>query len=80
MILLNIQAAIKYLPACNFCNGRSHDATRNFPAIQAKVTYLSKSILILLADVHEIRLFITSYNDEYTLKPAIQSAASLKKK
>ena len=27
---------IKYLPACNFCNGRSHDAPEIVPAIQAK--------------------------------------------
>ena len=27
---------IKYLPACNFCNGRSHDAPEIIPAIQAK--------------------------------------------
>ncbi len=26
---------IKYLPACNFCNGRSHDAPEIVPAIQA---------------------------------------------
>ena len=27
---------IKYIPACNFCNGRSHDAPEIIPAIQAK--------------------------------------------
>ena len=27
---------IKYLPSCNFCNGRSHDAPEIIPAIQAK--------------------------------------------
>ena len=27
---------INYLPACNFCNGRSHDAPEIVPAIQAK--------------------------------------------
>jgi sulfatase maturation enzyme AslB (radical SAM superfamily) len=27
---------IKYIPACNFCNGRSHDAPEITPAIQSK--------------------------------------------
>ena len=28
---------IKYIPACNYCNGRSHDAPEIVPAIQSKI-------------------------------------------
>ncbi len=34
--IINYTTKIKYLPACNFCNGRSHDAPEIVPAIQAK--------------------------------------------
>ena len=33
--IINYTSGIKYLPACNFCNGRSHDAAEIIPAIQA---------------------------------------------
>jgi organic radical activating enzyme len=34
--IISYTSKIKYLPACNFCNGRSHDAPEIVPAIQAK--------------------------------------------
>ena len=34
--IIKYTTGIKYLPACNFCNGRSHDAPEIIPAIQAK--------------------------------------------
>ena len=34
--IVEYTSGIKYLPACNFCNGRSHDAPEIIPAIQAK--------------------------------------------
>jgi len=34
--IINYTSKIKYIPACNFCNGRSHDAPEIEPAIQAK--------------------------------------------
>jgi len=34
--IIKYTSEIKYLPACNFCNGRSHDAPEITPAIQAK--------------------------------------------
>jgi len=34
--IINYTSDIKYIPACNFCNGRSHDAPEIIPAIQAK--------------------------------------------
>lgn len=34
--IIKYTTGIKYLPACNFCNGRSHDAPEIVPAIQAK--------------------------------------------
>ena len=34
--IINYTNEIKYIPACNFCNGRSHDAPEIIPAIQAK--------------------------------------------
>jgi organic radical activating enzyme len=34
--IIEYTSGIKYLPACNFCNGRSHDAPEIIPAIQAK--------------------------------------------
>jgi sulfatase maturation enzyme AslB (radical SAM superfamily) len=34
--IISYTSKIKYLPACNFCNGRSHDAPEIIPAIQAK--------------------------------------------
>ena len=34
--IIKYTSGIKYLPACNFCNGRSHDAPEIIPAIQAK--------------------------------------------
>ena len=34
--IIQYTTGIKYLPACNFCNGRSHDAPEIIPAIQAK--------------------------------------------
>jgi len=34
--IIRYTSEIKYLPACNFCNGRSHDAPEIVPAIQAK--------------------------------------------
>jgi sulfatase maturation enzyme AslB (radical SAM superfamily) len=34
--IIKYTSGIKYLPACNFCNGRSHDAPEIVPAIQAK--------------------------------------------
>lgn len=34
--IVNYTTKINYLPACNFCNGRSHDAPEIEPAIQAK--------------------------------------------
>jgi len=34
--IIEYTTGIKYLPACNFCNGRSHDAPEIIPAIQAK--------------------------------------------
>ena len=34
--IVKYTSGIKYLPACNFCKGRSHDAPEIVPAIQAK--------------------------------------------
>ncbi len=34
--IINYTNEVKYIPACNFCNGRSHDAPEIIPAIQAK--------------------------------------------
>jgi organic radical activating enzyme len=34
--ILEYTSKTKYLPACNFCNGRSHDAPEIIPAIQAR--------------------------------------------
>ncbi len=34
--IINYTSNIKYIPACNYCNGRSHDAPEITPAIQAK--------------------------------------------
>ena len=28
---------LKYIPACNYCNGRAHDAPEIEPAIQSKI-------------------------------------------
>ncbi|MDC6484978.1 radical SAM protein [Methylophilaceae bacterium] len=33
--IVEYTSGIKYLPACNYCNGRSHDAPEIVPAIQA---------------------------------------------
>jgi len=49
--IIEYTSGIKYLPACNFCNGRSHDAPEIVPAIQAKGNLPFKKYINIAVDV-----------------------------
>jgi hypothetical protein len=48
--IIEYTSGIKYLPACNFCNGRSHDAPEITPAIQAKGNLPFKKYINIAVD------------------------------